>query len=709
MSERVAACRICAGQCSLRFAVDDAGRIVQARGDKANPVTRGYACIKGLTAHQAHYSPDRILHPLKRQPDGGFATIALDAALDEIAARLQAIVARDGPDSVAGFRGTMSYTNALANQMLPDWLRAIGSRSFFSTMTIDQSAKWVTAGRLGAWAAGKDPFDQADVLLFLGTNPLVSLSTFNFNLQNPVKAMRDARARGLKVVVIDPRRSETAQHADVFVQPLPGEDPTLLAGMLRMILAEGWHDAAFCADHVAGLEELRAAIEPFDPAHVETRAGVPQATFLAAVEAFAAPFDGRRRRGSAASGTGPNMAAHSNLAEHLLECLNIVCGRYAKPGDRVMNPGVLGRRWPRYAQVVPPHRSWETGWRDAGGYGLLFGERMSGALPDAILGGGEGKIRALIVDGGNPANAIAQSDYAERALAALDLLVAIEPFMTETAKLADYVLPPLMMFERPDIPNRDYEAHTLMAPYAQYSEAVIGPPVGSELIEDWRVFWELARRMGHVICFDGVPIDMETPPTSRELIALLLRHSAAPVDEILGAHEGRLFDVEPMFVEPGRGEGRFEVAPAEVVAEIAEVRAEKPLDNSSFRFAVRRVRDTQNSMYHALPEIAARMSENPLWVHPDDMAAHNLSEGERIRLVSAHGAVEATVAADATIRSGVVAMNHGWGHGRGVNVNRLTSLRHGRDPINAMPTLTGFAVWIERLDQGGNRESNKDG
>jgi len=334
---------------------------------------------------------------------------------------------------------------------------------------------------------------------------------------------------------------------------------------------------------------------------------------------------------------------------------------------------------------------------------------MSGALPDAILGGGEGKIRALIVDGGNPANAIAQSDYAERALAALDLLVAIEPFMTETAKLADYVLPPLMMFERPDIPNRDYEAHTLMAPYAQYSEAVIGPPVGSELIDDWRVFWELARRMGHVICFDGVPIDMETPPTSRELIALLLRHSAAPVDEILGAHEGRLFDVEPMFVEPGSGEGRFDVAPADVVAEIAEVRAEKTLDSSFFRFAVRRVRDTQNSMYHALPEIAARMSENPLWVHPDDMAAHNLSEGERIRLVSAHGAVEATVAADATIRSGVVAMNHGWGHGRGVNVNRLTSLRHGRDPINAMPTLTGFAVWIERLDQGRIRETDKDG
>ena len=697
MIERIAACRICAGQCSLRFTIDGQGTIVRVRGDKSNPVTRGYACIKGLTAHQAHYSPDRILRPLKRQPDGSFAPIALDSALDEIADRLQDIIKRDGADAVAGFRGTMNYTNSVANQMLPDWLKAIGSHSFFSTMTIDQSAKWVTAGRLGAWAAGKDPFDQADVLLFLGTNPLVSLSTFNFNLQNPVKAMRDARARGLKIIVIDPRRSETALHADVFVQPLPGEDPTLLAGMLRMILAKGWHDAAFCADHLAGLDGVRAAVEPFTLAYVEARAGVSQVILSAAVEAFAAPLDGRRRRGSAASGTGPNMAAHSNLAEHLLECLNVVCGRFARPGDKVMNPGVLGPRWPRRAEVVPPERNWESGWRDAGGFGLLFGERMSGALPDAILGHGKGKVRALIVDGGNPANALAQSDKVQRALSELDLLVAIEPFMTETAALAHYVLPPRMMFERPDIPNRDYETYTLMAPYAQYSEVVIEPPADSEMIDDWRVFWELARRTGHDLVFDGVPLDMAAAPSPEELIAILLRNSAVPSDEIFAATQGRVFEVAPMCVEPGQGKARFDVAPADIAAELAELSKERPTEISSFRFSVRRVREAQNSMYHDLPEIVGRIPDNPLWIHPDDIVTQGLADGERVRIISAHGEIEARIEADATMRRGVVAMNHGWGLGRGVNVNRLTSLSDRRDPINAMPILTGFSVRLERL------------
>ena len=153
---------------------------MRLRGDKSNPLTQGYACIKGLTAHEAQYSPDRILHPLKRRADGRFERISLEQALDEIAQRVQSIIARDGADAIAGFRGTMNYSNATANFMLPAFLQALGSTSFFSTMTVDQSAKWITLERLGGWAAGRDSFDVADVLMFVGTNPLVSLSTFNF-------------------------------------------------------------------------------------------------------------------------------------------------------------------------------------------------------------------------------------------------------------------------------------------------------------------------------------------------------------------------------------------------------------------------------------------------------------------------------------------------------------------------------------------------
>ena len=696
-AEAVASCRICAGQCSLRFALDAGGAIVGTRGDRGNPVTRGYACIKGLTLAEAHDSPDRILRPLKRQPDGGFAPIALAAALDEIAAAVEAILARDGPDAVAGFRGTMNYSNSIANRMLPDWLAAIGSHSFFSTMTIDQSAKWITAERLGAWEAGKDPYDQAEVLLVIGANPLVSLSTFTMMMQNPAKALREAKARGVVLLVIDPRRTETAAFADIVAQPLPGEDAALIAGMLRMILAEGWHDAEFCAAHVDGLEALRAAVAPFTPERVMERSGVSPATLRAITEAFAAPVGGRRKRGAAVSGTGPNMAAHSNLAEHLVECLNVVCGRFARAGDRVMNPGVLAPRRARRAQAHAPTRSWETGWRDERGYGLIFGERMTATLPDAILGEGRGRVRGLIVDGGNPVNALAQSGRTAEAFAALDLLVAIEPFMTATARMAHYILPPPMMLERPDIGSREWEAYTLLAPYAQYSAPVVAPPPGSETIDDWRVFWELARRTGHPLTFDGVALDMDRPPSGEALIAILLRDAAVPAAEIMAAGEGRIFDVAPMIVAPADADaGRFAVAPPDIVAELAEVAAEAS-SPATLRLAARRIRDVQNTMHHQLPTIAGRLPDNPLAMHPDDMAARALTEGERVRIASAHGSVEARVKADATLRPGVVTLSHGWGDGQGANVNQLTSLSDRRAPINAMPVLSGFAVEVTGL------------
>ena len=145
MTSVTTACRICAGNCALKVDLDDQGFITAIRGDREDPVTRGYACIKGLTLNEAHYSSERLLHPLKRRPDGTFEPIALDQALDEIADRLSGLIDRHGPDAVAAFKGTMAYTNFLANAMLPAFLRTIGSHALYSTMTIDQSAKWVAS------------------------------------------------------------------------------------------------------------------------------------------------------------------------------------------------------------------------------------------------------------------------------------------------------------------------------------------------------------------------------------------------------------------------------------------------------------------------------------------------------------------------------------------------------------------------------------
>jgi anaerobic selenocysteine-containing dehydrogenase len=697
-------CRICAGNCALLLTV--AGeRITAARGDKSNPLTHGYACIKGLHLHDAHNSPERLLHPLKRQSDGSFARIDLERALDEIAGSLRALLADGEPDSVAAFRGTLSYSNPVANQMLPDWLRSLGSRSFFSTMTIDQSAKWVAAERLGRWAAGSDPYEQAEVLLLVGTNPLVSLSTFNCVLQDPPRALKAFKERGGKLIVVDPRRTETARYADVFLQPLPGEDPTLFAGLLHLILAHEWHDAEFCELHVGGLEQLRAAVAPFTPEYVACRAGIDQTDLLAAAEMFAR----KSRRGSAASGTGPDMAPHSNLSEHLIQCLNVICGRFARAGDRVQNPGVIGGHAVPRAEVIPPQRGWEKSPKSAvSGFGSLFGEKMTGTLIEEITTAGSGRIRALFVDGGNPVNAIPDQRAVVQALSQLDLLVTIDPFMTNTAKLSHYILPPVMMFERPDLTTRDYEQFVLFRPYACYTEAVIKPPARSELVDDWYPFWALARRLGHRIEFDGVPLDMQTRPDTDDLLAILARNGAMPFAELKRLGSGHIFDLPPQFVQPAVGKARFEVAPQDVVREIQSVLAEKALQPGGrpafpFRLAVRRMRDVQNTMFHHLPAIRRRVPYNPAWLHPEDLQSLGIEDGALANIISAHGQIPAVVRSDPSMRRGVISMTHGWGglpgeatdyRQAGSNPNLLIDASE-RDPINAMPVMSAIPVRIE--------------
>ena len=693
-------CRICAGLCALRLTVED-GRIVSVQGDKSNPLTQGYVCIKGTTAHEAQYSPERLLHPLKRRTDGTFEPIELERALDEIAALTHTIIERDGPDAVAGFRGTMSYSNSTANSMLPAWLDALGSRSFFSTMTVDQSAKWITLERLGGWAAGRDPFDLAEVLMFVGTNPLVSLSTFNFFLQHPVNAMRAFKARGGKLIVIDPRYTETARFADVFLQPYPGEDATLIAGLLHLIIEAGWHDEAFCAQWVHGFDRLRAAVASFHADYVVERTGVLESDLRAAARLFAHEC----RRGSAASGTGPNMAPHSNLAEHLIECLNVVCGRYARPGDPVANPGVIGARYSRRAQVIPPQRSWERGPQSRLGYGMIFGQKMSGVLAEEITTPGRGRVRALFVDGGNPVNAIPDQRKITAALRELELLVTIDPFLTNTALLSHYVLPPKLMFERSDLPSRDYETIVLQRPYAAYAIPVVEPPAGAEVVDDWYVFWSLARRLGKQIIFDGVALDMNRAPTTDELLAMLARHGAAPLSVLRELPGGGFVDVAPQVVEEAEASarGHFDVMPDDVYDELATVRAESQPRGFTHRLVVRRLREVQNTMYHRLPSIRRRMPYNSAYLHPLDIDQLALSAGQEVRIESAHGSIVTRLEADDTMRRGVVSIAHGWGglpedppdfRAAGACSNLLISTDSALDPINAMPRMTAIPVRI---------------
>lgn len=712
LREEKSFCRLCMAHCGMVLSIED-DRLVAVRGDHDDEQTLGYACFKGLQAPQTHYAPGRILRPLKRQPDGTFVEIGLEQALDEIAAKTAEILERDGAEAIAGYRGSQGIITSSAALMLPAWLRALGSPKFFTSATIDQSAKLVSLGRIGLWPAGRVPFGQADVLMIFGGNPLVSISSNSFDIRNPQKRLRMKRAEGMKLIVIDPRATETAQQADIFLQPLPGEDATIAAGLLHIILREGWEDKDFCARYVAQLDELRTAVAPFTPDYVERRAGVPAAGLHAAAAMFAR--DGRR--GPVASGTGPNMAQHSNLAEHLFEVMNVVCGRLLREGERIPNPGVLSHRWPRKAQVVPAPRWWEHGFKSrVGGYGVIDGEMMTGILADEILQPGPGRVRALFNDGGGIANAVPDQRKTVRALSDLELLVSIEPFMTPTAQLSHYILPPKMHFERADLPMYWYESLIYPEPFTRYTPPMLPVPADSELVDDWYVFWSVAKRLGIGIDYDGVQLDMENAPDTDDLLAIIAQRAPLPLEEIRRHPMGLRFADHPQYVEPADpgNTDRFTVMPDDVAAEMRELAAE-PLDigqrlkdggHATHRLVVRRLRDMYNSTGRFVPSIRKRLPYNVAYLHPDDRQALGVEVDAMVEISGDHGCIRAAVADDAALRPGVVAISHGFGglpdrpgnyRREGVSTNLLTTTSEKLQAINAMPQMSALPVVIRAV------------
>ena len=303
METRKSFCRFCHAFCGILVDVD-ANRVVAVRGDADNPMSGGYTCIKGRSLADQHNGPHRLRSSQKRMPDGTFQAISSEQAIEEITEKLSTIVQRHGPRSVATYNGTYAHMNAVVLPIVRAWHRGIGSPSYYTASSIDQPGKQVAAIRHGVWQGGDQDFASSDVHLVVGANPLVSMwAGLKFPAYNPWKRLRDAQARGMKLVVIDPRRSELARRADLHLQVRPGEDPTLLAGIIHVIFAEGLYDGDFCDAYVQGIEGLREAVRDFTPEYVEERAQVPAALVERAARMFAAG-----PRGMATSGTGPSMA-----------------------------------------------------------------------------------------------------------------------------------------------------------------------------------------------------------------------------------------------------------------------------------------------------------------------------------------------------------------------------------------------------------------
>lgn len=694
-------CRVCHASCPMEVDIVD-GRAVAVRGVADDPLFEGYTCIKGRQLPEQMAHPNRLRAPLRRRVDGTFEQIDSSDALDEIAARLRDIIETHGPRAVASYTGTGGYQNSVAVPAARAFHRGIKSRSFYTSVTIDQPAKATAPLRLGDWEAGYHNFRDADVLMAIGYNPMVSSYGPVGGLQgtNPFTVLRRRKNEGMKLIVVDPRRTELASQADIHLQIRPGEDAILLAGMIRIVLDEELHDIEFCDRWVSQLADLRAAVEPFTPAAVAERCGLDATKVVAAARMFAAGPSG-----TAGTGTGPNMAPHPSLTEHLTGVLNVLCGRVLRAGDEIESGSLLYPEMPHRAQVVPA-REPATGpparMRNLRGYA---GEMPATTLADEILTPGDGQIRAFIVSGGNPAVAFPNQERTLEALRDLDLLVVIDHRMTATAEFADYVIAPTLSLERSDVPH--LMDRWLREPYTNYTDAVLERD--GDLLNEWEVFWELAKRLESSLPLPGGSPGMDRRPSDAEIIDLAYAGSRLPLDEVR-ANRGQVHPDMTMIVAPADegADARFTPAPADLMAELASIAepANGDDDRYPYRLVSRRMKHVLNSLGTELPSLASRGTTNPAFMHPDDLLELGVESGNLLEITSAAGSIVGVAEAAPDVKPGVVSMAHSWGGSSatdekvrdiGSPTNRLVSVDTGYDPVTGMAVQSAIPVTVVPL------------
>ena len=704
ISTHLTFCRFCHASCPIEVDLQG-GQAVAIRGVPEDPIFAGYTCIKGRQIPEQMTHPQRLLKSLRRRPDGTFEELSSSEAMDEIATQLRRIIDTYGPRSVASYTGTGGYQNSLAVPAARAFHQGFDSPSFYTSVTIDQPAKSTAPFRVGIWEAGYQDFSNADVLLAIGYNPMVSSFSPVGGLQgtNPYVVLREAKNRGMKLIVIDPRRTEFATQADIHLAPKPGEDPTLMAGILKVVIDEGLFDHEFCDLWVSDLAQLADAVSTFTLDYVSARCDVPADDIVAAARMFATA-----QRGTSGTGTGPSMAPHSSLTEHLSIALNTICGRVNREGDSLESGYFLYPQTPRRAQVHAartPATGAPSRMRNLRG---IRGEMLTTTLAEEILTPGDGQVRALIVSGGNPVVAWPDQELTVAAMKDLELLVVIDHRMSATAEFADYVIAPTLSLERADIPH--LMDRWFRAPYTNYTDAITER--AGDVLNEWEVFWELSKRLGYPLPLAGGDTPMDERPSDDAMIDLAYAGSRMPMDEVR-ANRRVVHPDKAMIVSAADPTctAKFTVAPDDIVAELGEVHVEGDsavalgVDPSlyPFRLVSRRLKHVLNSYGSSLSVLGAKGTSNSAYMNPQDMLDHQLVEGDLIEIFSPRASVHGLVEAAPDVRRGVISMAHSWGGSSltdekvrdiGSPTSRLVSVDKGYDRINGMVVQSAIPVRI---------------
>ena len=726
-------CRCCINQCSINVLVED-GRLLSVEGNPENPQYKGYSCIKGRSQGTYLADKERVLRPLRRRADGSHEEVSSDLALNEIAEKLSAIRARYGPRAIASYWGTMASVGNIGAGMpfLNALLDAIGTNMRFDPNTIDKGGKQIAQSFLGYWGAPAMGFDRPDAILLIGINPLLTYT--GFPAGSPHRWIADLLNRGCKLIVIDPRESHIANRATHYLQAKPGHDVQILAAFVKIIIQEGLYDKEFVSRHVTGLDELKTAVQSLNISDVARAAGVTAELLVESARAYACA-----KRGYAMAGTGPNMSGFGTLIEYLVLVIETLCGRWMRAGDVLSPSPSLLPAFTARAEARSPD-DWALGGRmRVRGLKQSRAGMPTAALAEEILLPGDGQVRALICWGGNPATAFPDQKRVVEALKSLDLFVTIDPLCTESGKLAHYVLPPAIGLE--------VEAATIVMDWlsgratgygqglahAQYSEPIVRRPDGSDLLEEWEIFYELMVRMGFPVEIlplgrpaSSPKVRFDSRPTSTELLERLTEGGRIPLERIKENPGGRVYDENLIIVQPGdpANASRLDVGSAEMLRLIKEVLAESsPIAENDYcyRLLCRRQNHVYNSSYNR--DITNKgVHYNPAYLNPEDMTELGAVEGDEVLISSELGTIRALAHSDRHLIRKTVSIAFAFGRAvdptaepsvYGANPNRLIAVDQVYDPYTGQPRMTNVPVNIVKAASclrefgtaGGNRRT----
>ena len=728
MSTHFHTCPLCEATCGLAIEVADGPEglpiVNKVRGDEDDVFSKGYACPKGLAIGELHHDPDRLRAPLV---DG--EEVTWEVAWQAVADRLGAALETHGREAFAAYLGNPNVHNLAGQLYLPAVLKALGTRNVFSASTIDQQPKHVSSTLMfgGPLSAPIPDVDRTDLLLVLGADPMASNGSFMTAPDMPGR-LRALKSRGGRLVVVDPRVSNTARMADTHLAIRPGTDARLLAALANVLLAE---DLATPVEGVAGLDVLPEALAPFTPE------AVAAATRLDAVDIRALARDLAAAPSAAVYGRmGTCTQAFGTTASWLVDVLNVLTGNLDRPGGAMFPLAAAGQK--NSDPTVKPRDVRFGRWTSSvSDLPEQFGELPVVAFPEEIL---EGPVRCLVTVAGNPALSIPQSERVEEALASLDLMISIDCYRNETTRHADIVLPVPSPLERShyDLAFSQLAVRNI----ARYNPA----PIETTAPQEWEIHCRLAgilQGMGPDADVDAVDTFIATTLVQKavtsgdsviggrdadevmaalgeargpeRLLDLLIRTGpygdgfGADPDGLtlkrVAAHEHGL-DLGPLEPRlPGvlrTPSGMVEVAPTQVIDDLPRLAAVMDEPSDGLLLVGRRHLRSNNSWGHNLPSLVGGTNRATLHVNPVDAEASGLVDGGTAMVTSATGQVQVEVEVTERIAPGTVSLPHGWGHDKpgarlsvaaehaGVNTNVLSGT--AIDPLSGNAAVNGIPV-----------------